>query len=92
LYQDPIIAWKFTKVREAGEGRNIQKEVFIREFFGSKNCVNQIKMECAEHIELWLIKKDFTNQGIEKIWFNIDNVDTYLKIEYTPVSLNGLLE
>jgi len=49
-------------------------------------------MECAEHIELWLIKKDFTNQGIEKIWFNIDNVDTYLKIEYTPVSLNGLLE
>lgn len=92
LYQDPIIAWKFTKVREAGEGRNIQKDAFIKEFFGSRECVNRIKSEFGSDIELWLIKKDFTNQGIEKTWFNIDNVDNYLKIEYSPESLNGLLE
>ena len=91
LYQDPILAWKFTKIRETGEGRNIPKDAFINEFFKSKECVNQIKAEFGSQIELWLVKKNF-EQGIEKTEFNIDNVDSYLKIEYTPDSLSSKLE
>lgn len=91
LYQDPVLAWKFTKVRELGEGRNIPKDAFIAEFFRSKECVNQIKLEFGPIIELWLVKKDY-NQGIEKTEFNIDNVDSYLKVEYTSDSLTSLLE
>lgn len=91
LYQDPIIAWKFTKIREASEGRKIPKRAFIDEFFKSKDCVNRIKSEFGSLVELWLIKKDF-NQGIEKTEFNIDNVDSYLKIEYTRDTLVSALE
>lgn len=91
LYQDPVVAWKFTKIRELGEGRNIPKEAFIREFFSSKECVNRIKEEFGANIELWLITKNF-NQGVENTEFNIDNIDSYLKTAYTKESLEGLLE
>lgn len=91
LYQDPLIAWKFTKIREAGEGRNIPKEALIEQFFSAKDCVNRIKQEFGKQVELSLIKKNF-EQGIEKTEFNIDNVDSYLKIEYTAKSLFRLLE
>ena len=91
LYQDPVISWKFTKIREAREGRNIPQSAFVDEFFKSKDCVNRIKSEFGLLVELWLIKKDF-NQNIEKTEFNIDNVDSYLKIEYTPDSLANALE
>lgn len=86
LYQDPIIAWRFTKIREVGEGRNIPKEAFVNEFFKSKDCVNKIKAEFGPEIELWLIKKDF-NQGIQDTEFNIENVDSYLKVKYTKDEL-----
>lgn len=91
LYQDPIVAWRFTKIREAGEGRNIPKSAFVEEFFKSKECVNKIKSEFDSQVELWLIKKDF-NQGIQETEFNIENVDSYLKIKYTHNKLLNMLE
>jgi len=91
LFQEPAIAWKFTKIREAGEGRNIPKSVFIDEFFRAKECVNAIKSTFGQKVELWLVRKNF-EQGIEKTEFNIDNVDSYLKLEYTPNTLNSALE
>jgi len=91
LYQDPVLAWKFTKIRESGEGRNILKNVFIDEFFKSKQCVNAIKAEFQSYVELWLVIKNF-DQSIAKTEFNIDNVDSYLKITYTSDSLNSLLD
>ncbi len=87
LYQDPVVAWKFTQIRESHEGRNIPKAAFITEFFNSKECVNRIKSEYGSKIELWLIKKDFSS-NIEKTEFNIDNIDNYLKIEYTEEDLD----
>lgn len=92
LYQDPLTAWKFTKLREAGEGRNIPKQAFIEEFFAAKNCVNEIKTIYGDKVELWLVIKNFEKAELEKIEFNIDNVDSYLKIKYTSDSLDRLLE
>ncbi|MBI2458967.1 MAG: zeta toxin family protein [Parcubacteria group bacterium] len=43
IYQDPIIAWDFTKKREALEGRMIPKSAFIEAFFAAKENVNKIK-------------------------------------------------
>ena len=42
LYQDPLIAWAFTKKREKMEGRHVPKESFIEAFFKSKE-----NSECA---------------------------------------------
>lgn len=91
LYQDPVIAWEFTKKRALLEGRNIPKIVHIQQFFQAKDTVNKIKSEFGKAVELFLIKKDF-QQGIEKTEFNVDNVDSYIKMLYTPESLDSLLQ
>lgn len=91
ICQDPIIAWNFTKKREALEGRRVPKQTFIKAFFEAKENVNKAKEEFGNRIELWLITKNF-EQGVENTYFNIDNIDNYIKIEYTPQSLEEVLE
>lgn len=91
LYQDPIIAWQFTQKRETLEGRKIPIDMFINSFFEAYENVNKIKKEFGNQIELWLIIKNL-EQGIEKTFFNIDNVDSYLKIEYNTQSLREKLK
>ncbi|MBI4036116.1 zeta toxin family protein [Candidatus Daviesbacteria bacterium] len=92
LYQDPVVAWQFTKKREKLEGRKIPLDMFINAFFAAKENVNKIKKEFKNYkeVELWLIIKNL-EQGIEKTYFNIDNVDSYLKIDYTAESLKEKL-
>lgn len=91
LYQDPVVAWEFTQKRAALEGRNIPLDMFIRAFFAAKENVNRIKKEFGKDIELWLIIKNL-EQGIEKTYFNVDNIDNHLKIEYNLQSLKKMLE
>ncbi len=91
IYQDPLIAWDFTKKREAIEGRDIPKEMFIKSFFAAKENVNKIKLQFGKEVQIWLITKDY-KQGVENTYFNIDNIDKYLKIAYTPDSLAAQLK
>lgn len=91
IYQDPLIAWDFTKKRELVEGRSIPKKAFIEAFFLAEENVRKLKKEFGSDINLTLVIRNI-NQGIEKSAFNIDTIDSYLKISYTPGSLDGLLE
>lgn len=91
LYQDPIVAWQFTQKREALEGRKIPLDMFITSFFAARENVNRIKKEFGNKVELWLIIRNL-EQGIEKTYFNIDNVDSYLKIAYNTQSLEEKLK
>lgn len=91
LYQNPVVAWEFTQKRAALEGRNIPLDMFIKAFFAAKENVNRIKREFGKDIELWLIIKNL-EQGIEKTYFNVDNVDSYLKIRYNSQSLKKKLK
>jgi len=93
IYQDPIVAWEFTRKREALEGRRVPKQMFINAFFKAKENVNRIKEEFGKSIELTLIIKNFDldKQGVEKIYLNIDNIDNYLKIEYNSELLEEKL-
>lgn len=91
LYQDPLLAWDFTKKREALEGRPVPKNIFIESFFSAKENVNAIKKLFGSRVEVWLIIKDF-KQDIEKTHFNIDNIDSYLKISYNPKTLEELIK
>lgn len=92
IYQDPLIAWDFTKKREKLEGRSIPKIFFIETFFAAKDNVNKIKAEFKTDVELNLIMKEKDNLGVEKTEFKIDNVDSYIKMEYTKQSLEELLQ
>lgn len=90
LYQDPFLAWKFTRAREEKEGRRISKEIFARAFVGARGNVNETKKRFPDKIELNLVIKDF-DKGIEDIKANIDDVDKYLPEKYTVDNVVGLL-
>ena len=90
IYQDPIIAWKFTQKREALEGRNIPKYAFLETFFSAKQVVQSIKDEFDEKVRLWLIEKNLeTNE--EKFKLNIDKIDSHLSIPYSREELERML-
>jgi predicted ABC-type ATPase len=86
IYQDPIIAWEFTKKRGVLEGRLIPKDYFVESFFGAKDNVNKIKKEYKENVTVHLVEKNYKN-GVEKTRFNIENIDSYVKISYDKRSL-----
>lgn len=41
VYQDPILAWEFTKAREALEGRKVPKNIFVDSLFKAKENVGK---------------------------------------------------
>lgn len=43
VYQDPFLAWGFVQAREALEGRRIEPEHFIEQYFGARDVVNRLK-------------------------------------------------
>lgn len=90
VYQDPLIAWGFAKIREKEEGRRIEKEMFIDSLFKSISNVNMIKKEYRDKVEVWLVEKEITNKT-KNIKFNIDKVDNFIKIKYTPKVLSEIL-
>ncbi len=92
VYQEPVLAWRFTKAREALEGRSVPLNVFVDAFFKSRDNANLLKKEFGSQIELYLIVKDLNNdQDFSKSEFNINNIDNYLKNAYTKESLIELL-
>ena len=91
LYQDPMIAWTFTKKREEIEHRHVSEEVFIKAFLQSRINVNEAKSKFKEKIELHLIIKNFST-GLEDLRLNIPNVDSYLDKVYTETEILDLLK
>lgn len=86
LYQNPIIAWRFTKEREAIEGRMIPKKLFIHAFFQAKENVQKIKEEFGDTIKAHLIIKNHV-KDIEEEYPDIQHIDKYLKMHYSRVTL-----
>ena len=91
IYQDPLIAWDFTKARENKEGRFIPKNAFIEQFFASKRNANKLKEIYGNRIQLWFIEKNFQMNDI-RFKVNIDNIDNYLEVNYTKEQLEKSLK
>ncbi len=98
IYLDPLIAWDFTKAREALEGRNIKKEKFIEQFFNAQENVCKIKKNFGEKVFVHFILKDNKNE-MAKIEFNQSDIAKCLENYYTkgtikrysPEDLSNLL-
>lgn len=91
LYQDPLVAWDYTKKREKLEGRTVPKSVFINAYFSAKANVNKIKRIYGQEIELNLFEKSENHDFVKKARFNIQSLDEYLKEIYTAAELEKLL-
>ena len=86
VYQDPLIAWEFTKNREIVEGRFVPKERFINAFFHSRKNLLRVKEEFQEQITINIMVKDFKNT-ISDFLTDIDNVELTLPVNYTKERL-----
>lgn len=91
LYQEPEIAWDFTKKREAIERRNIPVEIFIDAFFNSRENANRVKERFGDKVKLNLVIKNFKNDD-EKILLDIKNIDDFLDQEYNKNKLREVLK
>lgn len=94
VYQNPETAWRFTKKREEAEGRNIPKESFIEQFFGAKDTVNRIHDEFKNQVTIFLVKKDFEKNTVEKVLeIKPENpsIDDCIQHVYTKIMLNETL-
>ena len=86
VYQDPLIAWEFTKNREVVEGRNIPKESFVEQFFAARKNVDLIKGEFKDKVQVDLIVRNvLTNRYSYKD--NVGGVDKYINDKYNISTL-----
>ncbi len=90
VYQDPIQAWDFTQKREALEGRNIPKEVFIEQYFAARETVNALKKQFGPTIRVDLLVKniDGSDQYYKE---NIDIIDSYVEEIYNRETLKKVI-
>ena len=80
VYQEPLIAWSFTKKREEIEGRVVPKQSFINAFFKSRENIIKPKAKYPE-IELNIVLKDFDN-NIADVHFDAENVELIIAQSY----------
>ncbi|MDO8581711.1 MAG: zeta toxin family protein [bacterium] len=90
LYQDPLVAWEFTKKREALEHRNIPKDAFVNALYLAKENVQKVKKEFGDQLVVNIVLKDFKKE-YEKLIHDVVTVDQYVEIGYTKNDLLALL-
>ncbi len=90
VYQDPLIAWGFTKKREKLEGRRVPKKSFIDQLFLAKENINKIKNKFGNKIVIYLIEKNLKTKK-RQFETDINDIDKYIQIEYTEKDLNKLI-
>lgn len=86
IYQEPMVAWEFTQKRAVKESRIVPVEVFVDSLFDAKENVEKAKNQFGDKIILFLIEKNYEN-GVKKMFFNVDSIDNYIKIGYDKGSL-----
>ncbi|OGY88341.1 MAG: hypothetical protein A2233_01175 [Candidatus Kerfeldbacteria bacterium RIFOXYA2_FULL_38_24] len=94
IYQEPQVAWEFTKTREEKEGRNIPKDKFIEQFFGAEKTASRLRKEFGKEVTLFLVKKNYQTNSVEnivKIEQNGKLIDDYIKESYTVDQMKKLL-
>ena len=87
------MAWKFTRSRELVDGRNIQKETFIREFIAARETVKQLLTTFTDAITVVLVKKNFETHCVETIQIVTSpaQIDEHIGYAYTKEDLEQSL-
>jgi len=91
LYQDPLVSWQFTKVREQKEFRNVPKNIFVNAYTKSIENVNNVKVEFGNKIKLTLVIKDFTKSS-QTLHLDTASLEKLLPEPYTSNKLVKILK
>lgn len=90
IYQDPLLSWELTKIREKKEFRNVPKDVFISAYLDSMKNIKLVKKIFGNKIKLNIVIKDF-NKGLNKFELNKDKLEGYIGKLYNKGELEALL-
>ncbi len=91
VYQDPKLAWEFTKEREKLEGRPVPKEVFLKSFFSAKESTNKVKDLFGSRVFLAVVAKNFENK-VKKVYLDVEKIDNCIKMNYTESLLDRIIQ
>lgn len=90
VYQEPQQAWQFVQAREAAEGRRIQPEDFVRQYFAARDVVNRLKTEFGKSIQVDLLMKN--NDGSHQFYrAGVDQIDNHIPEKYSVTDVRHLL-
>lgn len=90
VYQEPEQAWKFVRAREVDEGRRIQPEDFVRQYFAAREVVNRLKVEFGKRIQVDLLMKN--NDGSHQFYrAGVDKVDNHIPEKYSVADVRRML-
>jgi len=90
VYQNPLVAWKFTKERERIEGRLVPKSAFINAYFKSRENIIRAKATFAE-VQLNVVLKDFDN-NVSNVQYDADNVELIIPEIYSKQDMEEKLD
>lgn len=77
VYQAPMLAWAFVRAREAAEGRRIQPEHFVEQYFAAREVVNRLKTEFGEAVRVDLLLKN--NDNSNRLYrAGVDQIDSHI--------------
>ena len=90
VYQDPVVAWKFTKKREIQEGRCIPMDDFINQFLLARETVGRLIEEYRtkkEKVEFVYIEKNIDDNKVEAVYPKVDQLDKLMPSKYSKEDL-----
>lgn len=90
VYQDPMLAWEFVTSRETVEGRRINPEHFIEQYFAARKVVNQLKKKFGPDLKVDLLLKN-TDNTHRLYKAGVDRIDNHIPEKYTSADLRELL-
>lgn len=90
VYQEPRLAWNFVQAREAAEGRRIQPETFVDQYFAARDVVNRLKREYGSAIKVDLLLKN--NDNSHRLYqAGVDQIDSHIPEKYSRADVERLL-
>lgn len=91
VYQEPQLAWDFVQAREAAEGRRIEPEHFIEQYFAARDVVNRLKRELGKDISVDLLLKN--NDNTQRMYrAGVDQIDNHIPEKYTRAQIEQMLK
>lgn len=91
VYQEPQQAWKFVRAREAADGRRIQPEDFVRQYFAARDVVNCLKAKFGKELFVDLLMKN--NDGSHRFYrAGVDQIDNHIPEKYSVTDVKRMLD
>lgn len=93
IYQEPDIAWSFTRAREKVENRAINRDGFLKSYFDIHENIKKLETSANQKLSLDIVIKNINNKVGE--WHRniaIEDSDRLVNVRYTKDELDKVLK